>query len=295
MRVRLAVCLFLIPLFASFAQNSTEWYQGKRIRDIVFEGLKNVKSSDLEAVVESYRGALFTDDLFWDLQGRLYALEYFEMISPTAVPAAGGAEVVLRFTVVERPFVSRINFVGNNGIRRNELLDVVSLKVDDVINQLKLRVDEGAVRNKYLEKGYPDVRVRSDTQTARDGSVIVSFYITEGQRITISGFRFEGNTIYSDRTLRGQLSLKTKGIFNDGAFQEAKLIADRAALVQYYKDRGYLDAELIDVGQDIQTDSKGNNTMVISFRLYEGRIYTFTGIEFSGNEIFPYGQLEALV
>ncbi|MDR1211294.1 MAG: outer membrane protein assembly factor BamA [Spirochaetaceae bacterium] len=295
MRVRLVVCFFFVSVFSSFAQNAPDWYQGKRIRDIVFEGLKNVKSGDLEAVIENYRGLPFTDDIFWDLQGRLYALEYFDLISPTAVPAAGGAEVVLRFTVVERPVISRINFVGNSGIRRNELLDVVSLKVNDVVNQLKLRVDEGALRNKYLEKGYPDVRIRSDSQTTGDGSVVVSFYITEGRRVTISGFRFEGNAIFSDRVLRGELSLKRKGLFNDGAFQEAKLIADRAALVQYYRDRGYLDAELIDAVQDIQTDDKGNNTMVITFRLFEGRMYTFTGIEFSGNEIFPTAQLEALV
>ena len=60
----------------------SEWYQGKPIRDIRFNGLRNVDSVELEGIVAPFKGRLFDDDVFWELQGRLYALEYFEMISP---------------------------------------------------------------------------------------------------------------------------------------------------------------------------------------------------------------------
>jgi outer membrane protein insertion porin family len=296
MRVALAVVLTLVLAAAGSAQQSGEWYQGKPIRDIVFSGLKHVSASELEGVVEPFIGRPFNDEVFWEIQGRLYALEYFDLISPNAVPAdALGTEVIIRFTVTERPIVSRINFSGNSSVRRNELLDVVTLKVNDVVTQVKLRVDELAVINKYLEKGFPDVSVRSETQTGANGTIVVTFYITEGERITLDDFRFEGNAVFSARTLRGQLSLKAKGIINDGAFQEAKLIADREALTQYYHDRGYVDAAVLDVVRDIQKDEKGSNVMTITFRLYEGRRYTFGGVSFEGNQIFPSEQLATLI
>ncbi|GHU15859.1 outer membrane protein assembly factor BamA [Spirochaetia bacterium] len=296
MRRLFVALLSVLIVFSGFAQDAGEWYQGKPIKDIVFNGLRHVNASELEGIMAPFIGRPFDDDVFWEIQGRLYALEYFDVINPSAVPATAlGNEVIIRFNVTERPIVSRITFVGNSHIRRNELLDVVSIKVNDVANQVKLRVDEQAIIGKYLEKGYPDITVRSESRAGSDASITVTFFISEGEKISIKEFRFEGNTTFSDRTLRGQLSLKAKNLVNDGAFQEAKLAADRESLIQYYHDRGYIDAELTDVVREITRDEKGNNNMSITFKIYEGRIYNFGGVTFNGNEIFSTEQLEKLI
>jgi outer membrane protein insertion porin family len=288
--------IVLLATVGGFAQTGDEWYQGKPIREIVFSGLHNIKQTELEGLMEPYKGRLFDDSIFWEIQGKLYALEYFEVITPSAVPADNNRnEVIIRFAVVERPTVSRINFVGNSGVRRSELLETVTIKVNDIVNQTKLHVDEQAIINKYLESGFPDIRVRTETQTAGDSSIIVVFYIMEGEKITIDEFRFEGNALFSNRALKSQLSLKAKTIINAGAFQEAKLIADRAAITQYYHDRGYIDAQVVDVTREINRDAKGNNRLTLTFRIHEGRIYTFGGITFEGNQIFSTEQLSALV
>jgi len=292
--------LFTFALFygaaGGFSQQREEWYQGKPIKDIVFTGLRHVKAVELEGLMEPYKGRPFDDSIFWEIQGKLYALEYFELISPSAVPADFTRnEVILRFAVTERPTVSRVVFTGNSGVRRNELLETVAIKVNDVVNQAKINVDEQAIINKYLEKGYPDIKVKADTQTAGDSTIILTFNITEGEKISIEEFRFEGNKIFSTRALRGQLSLKSKGLINPGAFQEAKLIADRAAITQYYHDRGYIDAEVVDVTREINRDAKGNNNLILTFRIQEGRLYTFNGVTFEGNQIFSTEQLSALV
>jgi outer membrane protein insertion porin family len=165
-----------------------------------------------------FRGRLFDDAVFWEIQGTLYALEFFDLLTPTAVPAnAAATEVILRFAVRERPVVSRINFTGNSGIRRNELLDVVSTKINDFVNNARISIDEQAIINKYIERGYPDVTVRSETQSAGENTILLTFTISEGDRITIEEFRFENNTVFSARTLRGQLSLRAKSLINDGA------------------------------------------------------------------------------
>jgi outer membrane protein insertion porin family len=293
---------FFLAAAAGFAQQPSapaggdDWYQGKPIKDIVFIGLRHVKASELEGLMEQYKGRPFDDSVFWEIQGKLYALEYFEVINPSAVPVdPSRSEVIIRFTVTERPIVGRINFIGNAGLRRNELLEIVTIKVNDVINQAKIHVDELAIVNKYLEKGYPDIKVRTETQQGSDSTIVLTFYITEGEKVSIEEFRFEGNAVFSVRTLKAQLSLKAKTLINDGAFQEAKLIADRAAITQYYNDRGYIDAEVIDVAREIRKDAKGNNNLILTFKIYEGRMYNFGGVSFDGNRIFSTEQLAALV
>ncbi|MDR1400064.1 MAG: outer membrane protein assembly factor BamA [Treponema sp.] len=275
----------------------SEWYQGKPIRDIRFNGLRNVDSVELEGIVAPFKGRLFDDDVFWELQGRLYALEYFELISPTALPAdLMGNGVIIRFTVTERPIASRILFDGNRGIRNATLQDAISLKVNDVVTQIKLRIDERAIIQKYLEKGYPDVTVRSETSAGKDdSSITVTFFVEEGEMLAITDIIFEGNEAFSTRTLKGQLSLKAKAFLSDGAFQEAKLTADRLAVTQYYRDRGYIDAEVLDVVRDVQKDEKGNNNMTLTFKINEGKSYTFSGITFEGNRLFSTEELSALI
>jgi len=296
MRLVLSIFLVLVIAFSAFAQQSDEWYQGKPIRRIVFDGLLHVSSLELEGITEQYINKPFNDETYWDILGRLYALEYFESITPVAVRADSlGNEVILRFTVVERPTVSRINFTGNNGVKRNDLLETVSVKINDVFTQVKLRIDEQAIINKYLEKGYPDVKVRTEVQNSGKSNIVVTFHIDEGEKIVIESFHFEGNSVFSSRTLQRQLSLKTKGIIVDGAFQESKLIADKQTLARYYHDRGYIDAVVIDDVREVRKNDKGQNLMSITFRLYEGRLYTFEGITFEGNQIFSDAQLSALV
>jgi len=296
MRFVLSIFLILAIAFSAFAQQSDEWYQGKPIRRIVFEGLLHVSSLELEGITEQYINKPFNDEIYWDILGRLYALEYFESITPVAVRAdLSGSEVILRFTVVERPTVSRINFTGNSGVKRNELLETVSIKVNDVFTQVKLRIDEQAIVNKYLEKGYPDVKVRTEVQNTGRSNIIVNFHIDEGEKIVIESFHFEGNSVFSSRTLQRQLSLKTKGIIVDGAFQESKLIADKQTLARYYHERGYIDAAVIDDVREVRRNDRGQNLMSITFRIYEGRLYTFDGITFDGNKIFSDAQLSALV
>jgi outer membrane protein insertion porin family len=282
-------------VFLCFPQ-AADWYRGKPIKDIVFEGLNHVRGSELESTIESFRGRLFSDELFLDLQSRLYALDLFEVITPTALPAdPQGNEVIIQFKVVELPVISRITFVGNSGVKRRELLEAVSLKVNDVANQVLIQSDELAIKNKYTEKGFPDATVRSALQRARNDTVELVFTLTEGERTTVAAVYFEGNSVYSNSTLKGRLSMKPKGIGSDGSFQEARLLADRDALTMYYQDRGYLDAEVTDVVQELIKDEKGNNSMTITYRIYEGRTYTFAGISFEGNDIFSTEELQKLV
>ena len=272
-----------------------EWYLGRPIRDIVFAGLQNVRPADLEGLMNPFRGRPFDYSLFWEIQGILWALEYFDMIEPSAVPAdPEGSAVIIRFAVTERPVVGRISFIGNSSVRRNALLDTISTGVRDVVNHARIHLDEMAIVNLYLERGFPDVQVRSELQEA-GGNTVLAFFITEGERVTIQEIRFEGNQAFSDRTLRGQLSLRTRGIGRDGAFNEARLIADRAALAMYYHDRGFIEAVVLDVTQEVVRDARGNNNLILTFNISEGSQFTFAGIVFEGNRIFSDETLQAQV
>ncbi|MDR2095328.1 MAG: hypothetical protein LBP76_07395 [Treponema sp.] len=124
MRYRLLIGLLLIT-YAVFAG---EWYVDKPVKDIVFSGLEHVKAEELLEITVPYVGRLFTEDAegswFLELEQKLYSLGYFESITPSAIPAdPAGTELIIKFTVKEHPRVLRIDFLGNDHIRRGRLLE----------------------------------------------------------------------------------------------------------------------------------------------------------------------------
>jgi outer membrane protein insertion porin family len=290
------ICFGLLNVSPCSAQEEDEWYVGKPIRDIVFSGLRHASPQDLEEILSGYMGQNYSYELVEELQMRLYATGFFELLSPSTVPTdSERSAIILRFAVTEQPVISRITFVGNSHVRQQELLSAVTIKAGDRAERRRVGDEEQAVINKYLEKGYTRITVRSEIQVNSLGEAVVVFFISEGAQNFIQEFRFNGNNVFSDRTLRGQLSLKAKNLINDGAFQEAKLIADRQSITQYYRDRGYIDAEVRDVIRTEVVDDKGNTSMILTFDIYEGDLFTFGGVSFSGNVIFSDEQLQKQV
>ena len=295
MKFRVIVLLLLATAVFVFSQEDDTWYHDKPIGDIIFSGLSNVSQSELDGLMNPYKGRIFTYDLFWEIQGRLYALEYFDRIEPSLHRANhAGSEVIIRFTVTERPVIGRINFIGISGATRRELNQVIISRVNDIFNQAKVRVDIEAIINRYLEKGYPNVVVTASESIAGDSRIILNFHITENEMISISRIEFQGNTRFSERVLRGQLSLRQRSIINNGAFQEAKLLADIESITRYYGDRGYIDAVVRDVTRTYEADSRRTN-LVLTFLIEEGAEFRFGGVTFEGNVIFSTEQLSRLI
>ena len=295
---RRVLMLFLVLLFTitAFAQTSDTWYYGKKIRNIDFKGLENVNSMELSGITSPFIGQEFTDELYLDLLNRVYALDLFEDVSPIALPGdAKGDSVVIEFTVVEKPFVSQLKFTGNRHIRASELKAAISTKTKDIYNSSKILLDERAIRDLYLKKGYTNVRV-SSTTVEKDNEIEVTFEISEGRSTVVREISFMGNTVVSSKTLKGLLSMKTVGIFNKGAFQESQLEIDKQSIIAYYQNRGYVDVSILDVVRTVTYNEKDDcDELNIQYVIQEGAQYIFSGITFTGNTIFSTEQLRGLI
>jgi len=298
MRIVRYVLPLLLAAGTVFAQTDTTWYLNKPIADITFSGLDTVRENELSGVVDPFIGETFTEPTFLELQRRLYALDYFEEIIPNAVRPEDGSEdrVILRFDVVERPVITDVEIEGNDNLGRNRILDVVLLTRGDMVTRSKMRIDEEAIRGLYLERGYPNVQVTSEF-TQNDGENIVTFTIDEGNQISIETITFVGNEFATDSALRSEIQLRERSLFNKGVFEAAKLEQDRNRIRRFYNQAGYIDAEVVDVEQQVRTDEEDEavNLMEITFFIEEGEQYTYGGVTFDGNTIFEDEELHDLI
>ncbi len=295
MRRRL-LSIFLILFIAAgvFAQNEdSDWFWGHTISKVEFEGLKTIKKSELTGVTGSYIGQSFTEEVYADILDRLYALDFFEDIEPYANHDKDPDKILLVFKVTEYPSVLKIEFSGNQKIRNGELRELIKSKNNEIYNENRFLSDERIIREHYIEKGYTDSYVTHEVSYEPDG-VIVTFNIIEGKNTVISEIHMSGNTIVSERVLKGKISLKEIGFLKDGAFKSSSLEQDKKKIISYYNERGYIDANILDVKiVSTENEEKQRIDLTITFIIQEGAQYTYAGLAITGNQIFSTERLAA--
>lgn len=286
------VFFMLISTVSFYAQSDSDWFWGKTISDITFEGLRSVKKSDVLGVVHPFVGKEFSEELFNDALDKLYSLAYFEEIEPFAKHDPRNPErVLLVFSVKEHPVISSISFKGNKKLRNNELREAVSVKVGDVYIETAALLDERAVREAYIKKGFTSAKVTMKSLESEEGIDIV-FIISEGSGTIVSSISFTGNTAFSSKTLKSKLSLKEEGFLRNSAFQRSLLEADKQAVVMFYMTKGYIDSRVLDVIESSSFNEKKEREEVsLTFVIQEGAQYTYTGTTITGNEIFSTEKL----
>ncbi len=284
--------LLLVAMTAALAQPADDWYKGKTIKDIRFEGLTVVLSTDLEGIIKDFKGKEFSDELYDSLLARVYGLDYFSEILPEAIPgdASYGTLVVL-FRVKERPAVASVTVSGNQGLRTSEILDEATIKPKTIFNESRIRLDEIAIRQLYQRKGYTDIQVGSSFSRRADGSVDISYVVEEGYQNIVERIEFQGAEAFSAAALKGDINLKEKALFQSGEFSEAKLADSISSLELYYKKRGYIDAKVTDVQRTADTSDGRARKLSLSFIIAEGSRYNYGGMSFEGNTLYSSEEL----
>ena len=291
------LALFALSVFChlspAFAQS--DWYYGKPIKKIVFEGLDNIKQSDLTGVTSNFIGEEFSDEVFSDLLNRIFALNYFDEVNPQAVGDASYSYVIIKLSVVEFPIVSKVRFVGNNKVRVSELKNSISSKEKDIYSEEKRLNDEKALLDLYIGKGFSEIKVSSTAEKKEKGFQI-TFRISEGQQTVVNSIQFSGNNVMSSRALKSKISLKEVGLITKGSYQESMVEQDKKAIVAYYMEKGYVDAQVLNVTTTPSfNEKKGRRELAIRFNIKEGSVYKFTGLKFVGNKVFSTEELNSLV
>lgn len=289
------VVLFCVSFFA-FSQDS-EWYYNKTIKRIYFEGLVSVSNTDVSAVTNQFIGKEFTDAVFEQLLSSLFSLDYFKDIETDIVPLdAQGSTLMVRFTVVEYPLVSKVSFSGNSQIKNSELKDALSIKEKTIFNEAKVLLDERALRDLYLNKGYTNIRVNSQTLEQTDGSIQVVYTLTEGKQTIVTGISFEGNATFAQKSLKKEMKQKEKTLFEKGIFQEAYVELDKQNLINFYNERGYIETSIVDVKRETFFNEADNrDELTLTYVIREGSQYVYKGTSITGNKLFSTEELLAKI
>ncbi len=261
---------------------------GTLIGEVKIVGLQRVDESYVRNQLRSQVGQPYAQDEVQRDRGRLLRTGRFYDVR--AEPQLVDGRVTLTFTLIERKEVIAVDYVGAQAFKRKKLDEALPFAAGDPLSVFMVRQGQEAIERLYKEKGYAYVEVTFDEALAENEQRVV-YTIVENQRVRVRQVRFEGNTVYSNQELQGVIATKPYfPIFQAGDFDPDRAVRDAAAIQKYYRDRGYLDAE---VGYRSEFEDVAREKLVVVFQINEGTRYLVSEIRLQGFSVFAEEELLA--
>ncbi len=183
-------------------------------------------------------------------------------------------------SVVERPVIGKIEFVGNDKISTDILSGEIQSKVLDVYSKVLLNRDVERLEQIYQRQGLTSASIKTEVKEKKGHRMELTFIIDEGNKNYIEKITFKGNKIQSSADLKEAMMTKEKKWYRFlsqmDTFDPDRLTYDKELLRRYYLNRGYIDFKINDV--KISQDAKSKNTD-ITFDLFEGERYSYGQID----------------
>ncbi len=261
-----------------------------KIDSIDVVGNKKVEKEAILEKIGSKPGMTLDNYLLKKDLEKIYSMKYFEEVMASHEVING--QNVLRFTLREKPIITKISFEGNDGLSDDDLKGQVKSKIFSILDTTTIKADVQSLLKFYEEKGYFLAAIDYREKKINDENIELIFNIKEFDKVKVKKINFLGNIAFKDEEIKSILQTQEDTLFSflsgSGNFKEVNFQNDIERLKYFYRMKGYLQ---INVGTPEITVSEDKKWVFITMKLVEGPQFTVNKITFQGEVLFPESDL----
>ena len=261
------------------------------VREIIFEGNKEISTDKLKEAVEFRLNAVFSPkDLAKSVLKikKLYGDDgYYLADIQTEAKKSSSSDMKVIFKIVEgeKILIKEIRLDGNKAFSNSKVKGLMETKEKWFMSWLTgagtykeevLKNDALLITDHYLNNGFINVKVGEPVVTLNEAKTAldVSIGITEGEQYRIGTIGFKGELLDPEASLRTKLKSEPGTVFN-----RSTLRTDIGVLTDIYGDKGYAFATI-----NPQTRLDNEKKIVdMTFDVDKGELVTIERINISGN------------
>src|SRR5688572_5692329 len=250
---------------------------------VAFRGNSRVADTELRTDIEIIPGTPFNYRALQRAIRNLYATSQFSDVQVRCEMTSG--RTVIAFELVERPLLTDLDVQGPEKVSVGTVRDQVDLLIGRPIDPAQVARVIARIDSVYQAKGYYLAETRVDT-TQAEGGAKLTFVVTEGNRLAVSGVRIQGNEKVSDTELVSAMQTRPEGFFwwRKGEFDDNKYTSDLTEkLPQTYGQHGFIDMQVL---RDTMIIDRSLGKAMVDISLNEGPQYVVGSFEINGARRF---------
>jgi len=269
------------------------WADSFVLKDVQVSGLERVAAGTVLSNVPVRVGQTFDDRMTANIVRSLFKTGLFDDVK---ISRRGD---VLLVKVHERAAVGEIELSGNHLIETKVLL--AALKQAGVakgrpLDKSALNSIQRQIKQQYLSRGNYAANVETKLQKLPRNRVGVKIKIQEGGVARIKRFKISGNKAYSETTLNKLMESGTKGKLSffstRDKYSKEKLVGDIDKLTSFYRDRGYLNFQVLSSQVALSKDKK---SVYVNLNIHEGDQYRVGKVKVSGDTGISSNELKNII
>lgn len=282
--------LLLLGVAATPAVAQERVADGTTIARVEIAGLKTISEGFVRRSIKTRAGQPFLiGQTQEDVRELLRTRKFLNVV---ADPRLEAGEVVVTFTLQEKPEVATVEIEGAKRFTSEQLYQELSFAAGQPLDRFEVNRGLENILRKYREKGYYYAEVELD-EAALDTESRVIYRIVEGPRVKVRRIEFEGVSAFSEVQLLLQVKTQTYfWILRTGAFDEEMADRDALDLQAFYRNEGFLDAR---VGYRLDFSSVDRTDLNVVFVIVEGARYRVSELRIRGNQAIDEARLREVL
>jgi len=257
---------------------------------IEVEGTRNVAADQVRQWLGMRPGDRFDPSRVSRAVRELAAKRRFADVRVEGEPRADG--LVLHVVVQEYPQIEAVELRGAKAIGDKDIRAALRLAAGSFVTPAELRADRERILALYRDKGHFRASVRDSLAGDPLARPTLVLAIDEGPKVRVQKVTFVGNASVAEKDLRKQMETREDGFLRGGELKMDALQQDFEAIAAYYRDRGWLDAQV--VKHELEVGDNGKD-LLLRIHVEEGRRYLVGDVKWSGNSVFGDSLVQAQV
>jgi len=315
----------LVGIIASFAvpesvsAQQTPPAAQQLVESVDITGNRRLRKDDILYYIQTRPGDPYNLDQIQRDYQTLLSLSFFDKTRTrvlTQVGPRGG--VVVIFEVAELPIIRDLTFEGLKSVAESDVLKAfrerrVGVSKESVYDPVKVKNATRVIKELLAAGGHPNATVEEKTEEVSATSLAITFDVHEGDRVRVVEIQFEGNTVFSDKALRGSMKyVKEAGLITrfkgTDILNREKLDYDLHQVDNYMRSKGYLQArhgepKVEGIGPrrtgfpvlPLPFLSSTDEALRITVPIVEGKVYRLGEFKVTGNSIFSEAQILSVI
>ncbi len=226
-----------------------------------------------------------------ELQDAIKSLWSRNQFSDVDIIVEKATSLGIFFTIKVKEFsrFSWLEVIGSDKVSYSDIKKAVGHSRGDILSPYDGYLAAKAVKTLYEKEGMMYATVTPEivpTDTASYSRLVLT--IQEGVEFHVSSVTFTGNSKVSSGDLEGTLedthSKPWWKFWSSSKFDKNKYEEDKIKLLQEYKRRGFIEAEII---RDTLKFDAPNEQVAVQIDVREGNQYILRNVHFEGNTVYP--------